>query len=73
MSQHSISSAEDGIKWDGSSGRVLLLLLEAKQANFLSAICSGECGRLNDGDEGETINLDESENGKEGSLLCNHD
>ena len=52
---------------------MLLLLLEAKQANFLSAICSGECGRLNDGDEGETINLDESENGKEGSLLCNHD
>ena len=49
MSQHSISSAEDGIKWDGSSGRVLLLL-RAKQASFLSAICSGECGRLNDGE-----------------------
>ena len=30
----------------------MLLLLGAKQANFLSAICSGECSKLNDGDEG---------------------
>lgn len=30
-----------------------------KQANFFGAICSRECGRLNDddGDGGETINL----------------
>ena len=28
-----------------------------KQANFFGAICSRECGRLNDGDGCKTINL----------------
>ena len=51
MALYPRSSAEVWIKWDGRRKGVVV-----KQANFFGAICSRECGRLNDGDV-ETINL----------------